>query len=153
LPRNVILLVEDDPNDVFLIQRAVTRAELGSELHCVKNADEAIDYLTASGKYRDRGQYPLPVIMLLDLKLPGRSGLEILKWLRQQEGLRRLPVVVLTNSSEAEDINRAFDAGANSYLVKNPDPDGFLDITKTVHLYWTSLNQRPNLTAPNREGV
>jgi CheY-like chemotaxis protein len=150
VPHRLILVVEDDPNDVFLIRRAFTRSQLGSELQIVSNVDEAIDYLRAGGKFRDRGHYPLPVIMLLDLKLPGKSGFEVLRWLRQQEGLRRLPVVVLTNSAEADDINRAFDLGANSYLLKNPDPHGFLDITNTVDLYWTALNQRPDLMPPNQ---
>lgn len=145
MPRRLILVVEDDPNDVFLIRRAFTRTKLESELEVVKNADEAMNYLTGAGKYSDREQYPLPVVMLLDLKLPGKSGFEVLWWLRNQEGLRRLPVVILTNSAESGDVNKAFDLGANSYLLKDPDPNGFLDVTKTVDLYWTTLNQRPDL--------
>jgi CheY-like chemotaxis protein len=145
-----ILVLEDDPSDVFLIQRAFQRAKLGSELTFVKSCDDAVEYLTGQGPYGDRSQHPLPTIMLLDLKLPGKSGFDFLSWLRQQEGLKRLPVVVLTNSAETDDINKAFDLGANSYLVKDPDPSGFFDLTKTVDLYWTTLNQMPDLNPLNK---
>jgi len=140
-----ILVVEDDQNDVFLLQRTFRRNNLVGELHTVTTVDEAISYLTGEGKFSDRNQFPSPVLMLLDLKLPGKSGFDLLAWLRNQQGLCRLPVVVLTSSAQAEDINKAFDLGANSYLVKDPDPAGFLDLTKLLDLYWLTLNQKPEL--------
>lgn len=140
-----VLVVEDDRNDVFLLQRTFRRNNLIGELHIVPTVDEGIAYLTGEGKYDDRNQFPYPVLMLLDLKLPGKSGFDLLAWLREQQGLCRLPVVILTSSAQSDDINRAFDLGANSYLVKNPDPAGFLDLTKLLDLYWLTLNQKPEL--------
>ena len=147
-----ILVVEDDPNDVFLLQRTFRRNNLTGELHVVANVDEAMGYLAGDGKYHDRNEFPFPLLMLLDLKLPGKSGFDLLGWLRKQQGLCRLPVVVLTSSAHSEDVNRAFDLGANSYLVKDPDPAGFLDLTKLLDLYWLTLNQTPEL-GPSRRAV
>ena len=97
----VILLVEDDPNDILLIQRAFRKANLTTALRVVKDGDEAIAYLSGKGPYRDRRRYPLPVLILLDLKLPRRSGFEVLQWLKARLGLRRIPVVVLTSSRDS----------------------------------------------------
>lgn len=139
-----ILLVEDDPNDVLLIRRAFSRAKLLSSLHIVNDGDSAIDYLAGANQYGDRDLYPLPALILLDLKLPRRSGLEVLEWLKQQPELRRLPVVVLTSSRENIDVNRAYDLNANSYLVKPVAPDSLLEMVKMLDLYWLMLNEKPN---------
>lgn len=141
-----ILLVEDDPNDVLLIQRAFQRARILNPLQVVRNGDEAVAYLGGQEPYADRGRYPLPILMLLDLKLPRRSGLEVLEWLQQQPGLRRLPVVVLTSSSESIDVNRAYDLGANSYLVKPVRFEDLLQMVRSLHFYWLILNTPPEIT-------
>ena len=99
--------------------------------------------------YGDRGRYPLPALMLLDLKLPGMSGFEVLLWLRQQPGLKRLPVVVLTSSKENTDINRAYELGANSYLVKPASFDALVNIIERLNHYWLVLNERPEVTPPS----
>ena len=142
---NAVLLVEDDVNDVLLIQRAFRRATLNTPLHVVSDGEEAVRYLEGQGQYADRQRYPLPTVTLLDLKLPRLSGLEVLQWLREQPGLKRLPVVVLTSSREVSDVQRAYDLGANSYLVKPVTPDGLLEMVKTLDLYWLSLNESPGV--------
>lgn len=142
-----ILLVEDDPNDVLLIQRAFRKANLVNPLQVVSDGEQAELYLSGRGTYADRERYPLPVIVLLDLKLPRRSGLEVLEWLRGQPGLKRMQVVVLTSSREATDVNRAYDLGANSYLVKPVAFDALIDMVKALDLYWMILNEKPEIGA------
>jgi len=143
-PQN-LLLVEDDPNDVALIRRAFKKARILNPLNIVHDGEEAIAYLAGEGKYADRSKFPLPAVVLLDLKLPRRSGHEVLAWLRQQPGLRRLPVVVLTSSNDAPDVRRAYDLGANSYLVKPVSFDGLMEMVKTLGLYWLVFNHAPDL--------
>jgi CheY-like chemotaxis protein len=145
-----ILLVEDNPTDVLLIQRAFDRAKLGNPMQVLSDGDAAVDYLAGVSVYADRQQFPLPILMLLDLKLPRRSGLEVLQWLRTQETLRRIPVVMLTSSQEDRDVNAAYDTGVNSYLVKPVDFDGLLRMLKTVNLYWLLLNEKPRFSGDGR---
>lgn len=140
-----ILLVEDNDDDVLLIRRAFRKIGYERPLQVVSNGDEAVAYLAGEGAYADRERHPLPALMLLDLKLPRRSGFEVLEWLRGQPGLRRLPVVVLTSSRETADIDRATDAGANSYLVKPVHFENLMEMTRTLRLYWIGLNERPTL--------
>lgn len=141
----LVLLVEDDPNDVLLIQRAWRKANIAAPLQVVTDGEAATRYLTGGGEFADRQRYPLPILVLLDLKLPRKSGFEVLAWLRQQPVLRRLPVVVLTSSSEPEDINRAYELGANSYLVKPVQFESLQEMMQTVHIYWLVLNEKPQL--------
>jgi CheY-like chemotaxis protein len=141
-----ILLVEDDPNDVLLIQRAFRKAKLTDAIQVARDGEEAVNYLAGHGAYADRNRYPLPVLVLLDLKLPRKSGFEVLEWIRVQPGLRRLPVVVLTSSAEMLDINRAYDLGTNSYLVKPVSFDALLDMVKKLGVYWLILNEKPEIT-------
>ena len=140
-----ILLVEDDPNDVFLIQRAFRKANLANPIQVMNDGEAAVQYLSGQEPYADRDRYPLPMLMLLDLKLPRRSGLEVLEWLKQQPKLKRLPVVVLTSSREHTDLNRAYDLGANSYLVKPVAFDSLLNMVQTLNQYWLIINESPNL--------
>ena len=140
-----ILLVEDDPNDVFLIQRAFRKANLANPIQVMNDGEAAVLYLSGQEPYADRDRYPLPILMLLDLKLPRRSGLEVLEWLKQQPKLKRLPVVVLTSSREHTDLNRAYDLGANSYLVKPVAFDSLLNMVQTLNQYWLIINESPNL--------
>lgn len=142
---NTILLVEDNPKDVFLVQRAFRKAQIVTPLHVVSDGDAAIHYLSGKAPYNDRVAHPLPVVVLLDLKLPRRSGAEVLSWIRQQPHLRRLPVVVLTSSREYTDVNHIYDIGANAYIVKPPDFDQLVDILKTLNLHWITYNEKPQL--------
>ena len=141
-----ILLVEDDPNDALLLERAFRKAGLLYPLNVVTDGDQAVDFLEGAGKFKDRVRYPLPDIMLLDLKLPRRSGHEVLKWLRSRPGLRRLPVIILTSSREARDIVAAYDEGTNSYLVKPPNADLLGQMVLVLEKYWLSLNEGPELS-------
>jgi CheY-like chemotaxis protein len=141
-----ILLVEDEPNDVFLIERAFRKCGFERSLHIVSDGDQAIAYLEGANEYGDREKFPLPGLVLLDLKLPRRSGLEVLAWLRtRHDSIKQLPVIVLTSSKQPSDVNRAYELGANSYLVKPVAFDGLLDLVKALNTYWIRFNEIPNL--------
>ena len=140
-----VLLVEDDPDDVALIQRAFRKANIANPLRVVTDGEEAVAYLAGRGEYAERARHPLPVLVLLDLKLPKRSGYEVLAWLRRQEGLRRLPVAVLTSSRQAADVNRAYDLGANAYLQKPVGFEALHELLRTLNLFWLILNEKPDL--------
>ena len=140
-----ILLAEDNSTDVLLVQRALHKGQVTAALQVVEDGEKAVAYLAGESIYADRTQYPLPILLLLDIKLPRQSGLEVLAWLRQQPGLKRLPVVVLTVSTESADINRAYELGANSYLVKPVNFDGFQEMMKALGLYWLVHNRPPEI--------
>ena len=140
-----ILLVEDDPNDVLLMQRAFRKADLTCPLHVARDGQEAIDYLTHQGRFDDKTRFLAPALLLLDLKMPRKNGFETLEWLRQQPALKRIVVIVLTSSSELADINRAYDLGANSYLVKPGDFQALVDLVSTVARYWLMTNEKAGL--------
>lgn len=142
-----ILLVEDDDNDVLLIRRAFTQAGLHHPIQVVRDGDAAVAYLSGDGRYADRSAYPMPGLMLLDLKLPRRTGLEVLAWARREDALRRLPIVVLTSSRELADVNRAYELGANSYLVKPVEFAQLLDMVRVFDGYWSGLNELPEIGA------
>ena len=139
------MLAEDDPNDVLLIQRAFQRTHLANPVQVVRDGEEALAYLSGQGAFADRERHPLPVLMLMDLKMPRKTGLEVLAWLRQQPGLKRLPVIVLTSSNQSPDVNRAYELGANSYLVKPAGFDSLLELVKNLDMYWLILNEKPEL--------
>jgi CheY-like chemotaxis protein len=142
-----ILLVEDDENDVLLFQRAFSRAGLVNPLQVVRHGDDAVAYIEGTGEFADRDAHPLPVLVLLDLKLPRRTGLEVLQWVKERSGLKRIPIVVLTSSKNDEDINRAYELGANSYVVKPVSFETLLELVKSLELYWLVLNERPDPAA------
>jgi CheY-like chemotaxis protein len=126
----VILLVEDDAFDVELIQSAMRRTPGEINLVRVEDGDEAVEYLSGTPPYDDRQAYPVPMTMVLDIKLPKRSGLEVLQWLRAQSGpIKRLPALILTSSKHQVDINQAFERGANAYLTK---PDSIKELTAVL---------------------
>ena len=139
-----ILLIEDNYDDVLLIQRAFRKANIQQPLTILSDGDEAVSYFQGEGKYADSERFPLPGLILLDLKLPRRSGLEVLAWIGQQPKLRRLLIIVLTSSLENTDLDRAYDLGANSYLVKPIDFHDFVNLVRLVDDYWFKLNQRPS---------
>lgn len=142
-----ILIVEDDANDVILLRRAFRKANLGNPLQMASDGEEAIRYLAGEGPYADREKFPLPGLLLLDLKLPRKSGFEVLEWLKDRQGIRRLPVVVLTSSRESADVRRAYDLGANSYLVKPVDFHALAEMVKVLGLYWFIMNEKPRFDA------
>ena len=146
--RGSVLLVEDDPNDVALTQRAFVRSGLANPLQIVTDGEHAIAYLAGQPPYADRQRHPLPILILLDLKLPRRTGFDVLAWLRGVPNVRRLPVVILTSSQHSPDIDRAYDAGANSYLVKPVAFEGLVSLVRTLGLYWIMTNEGRAIVAP-----
>lgn len=142
---SLILLVEDNSTDALMVQRAFTKVGLRGRMEVASDGDKAVAYLSGQGPFADRSRHPLPMLILLDLKLPRRSGLEVLAWLRQQPLLKRLPAVVLTSSDDNADIATAYELGANSYLVKPVAFDALLELMKGLGLYWLVLNVNPEL--------
>lgn len=137
-----VLWVEDDADDVFLIGRAIQKAGLDQPF-LVRDGGEAVAYLSGSGKHADRIAYPLPSLILLDLKLPKMSGFEVLSWIRERSEIRRVPVVMFTSSKEASDIDRAYSLGANAYLLKSVDHDDLVEALRRVRAFWLELNLNP----------
>ena len=138
-----VLYAEDDENDVFLMERAFKQAGIGNPLHIVTNGTLAIDYLAGSGLYANREEHPMPCLVLLDLNMPGKSGLDVLKWIRTQPRISTLPIVVITSSNQDSDIHRAYLLGANGYLIKPGKPDELLVMVKGIRDYWLAQNRSP----------
>ncbi|EEF60020.1 response regulator [Pedosphaera parvula] len=137
----VILHVEDDTNDVTLVNLMHRKGKFESELKVVGDGEEAISYLGGMDSFADREKYPFPNLVLLDLKLPKKSGLEVLQWIRSNAATRRLPVIMLTSSNQQDDIRSAYDLGANSYLVKPGELSSLGTLLKVIHEYWLGMNQ------------
>ncbi len=140
-----ILVVEDDPQHARLISIALERSQVVNPVRVAGDGQEARTYLAGEEGFDDRTEHPLPTMVLLDIHLPRMSGLELLGWMKQQPGLRRLPVIMLTSSEEDEDISEAYELGANSYLVKPVGFDALLDVVRSLSLYWLVLNQPPGV--------
>jgi len=139
-----ILLVEDNEDDVFLMQRALQSAGIINPFLLVEDGQQAVDYLSGAGPYSDRASYPLPSVVFLDLKLPYKSGHEVLQWIRGNKTLDGLIVVVLTSSNEPHDIKQCYSLGANSYVVKPPTPEQLDDLAKAFKGYWLKFNAFEN---------
>jgi len=137
----IILLVEDNPDDVELTLRALKKNNIANEVVVARDGVEALEYLTATGKYAGCSVADLPQVILLDLKLPKVSGLEVLRTVRADPRTRLLPVVILTSSSEEPDIITSYQLGANSYIRKPVDFNQFLEAVRQLGLYWLVLNQ------------
>jgi two-component system response regulator len=138
-----ILLVEDNPQDAELTIRALKKSNLANRLITVEDGAEALDFLFCRGKYATRDVGHPPKVVLLDLKLPKVSGLEVLRALKQDEKTRAIPVVIVTSSREDPDIKTAYSLGANSYVVKPVDFDAFAEAVSSLGLYWLLVNQPP----------
>jgi CheY-like chemotaxis protein len=141
--RAVILLAEDEEDYVLLLRRALSEAGVQNPLQVVSTGVEAIAYLKGEGKYGNRAEYPLPDLMLLDIKLPGYSGLEVLGWMRSQPGLSSLRVLMLTSSEQLRDVNDAYRLGANSFLLKPYDFTDLVQLAKVIQEYWLYISKTP----------
>jgi len=135
-----ILVAEDDPTDAYFFERAFRRAGLPVTLHFVRDGQEVLDYLQGEGQFADRTRYPLPQLLLLDLKMPRLDGFDVLEWVRKQPSMSGVLIVIFSSSEEPRDINRAYGLGANSYLVK---PHSMAELTALVgqfKKYWQEAN-------------
>ena len=141
--RAVILLVEDQENDIQLIQPGFKRAQLPNPVQIVRDGEDAIAYFSGDKQFANRVEFPLPKLILLDLKLPGVDGFEVLKWIRSQPGLQSLIVVVLTSSDHIQDVNRAYQLGANSFMVKPMDFENVVELSSLLRDYWILANKAP----------
>ena len=147
-----ILLVEDDSSDALLIRRALEKTGLDFKLLRLKHGDEAIDYLRGAPPFADRESQPLPDVILLDIKLPRRSGFEVLEWIRSQSaGLSRVPVVMLTSSRHSVDVNRAYDLRANGYLTKPETAHQLQEMLMDFKKYWLRWNEQPEVRAEEEQ--
>jgi len=139
--QSVILIAEDRDDDVLLIRRSLKRAHVFNPLQVVGNGEEVIAYLSGEGKFANRDEFPLPSLVLLDLKMPRLDGFQVLQWIRRQTSLKALRVIVLTSSADIRDVNLAYQLGANSFLVKPMDFENFVKVGQALRGYWLWLNK------------
>jgi CheY-like chemotaxis protein len=149
--RALILLAEDDDDYVHLIRQAFARANILNPLQVVWNGEEAISYLQGEGKYINRDEYPLPELLLLDIKMPRVNGFEVLKWVRQQPSLAGLRILVLTSSDDLRDVNQAYQLGANSFLLKPHDFENSVQLGRLITDFWLKASKSPEISRPSRE--
>lgn len=139
-----VLLVEDDLEDIEITRRAFKKGRIANPLYVVRDGEEAMEFLQHTGRYADAAKAPRPGLILLDLNLPRLDGREVLKLIKGDDNLRRIPVVVLTISSEEADVLACYDRGANTYIVKPVEFDNFLDAVITIGQYWLCIAEIPD---------
>lgn len=140
-----ILAVEDNDDDWFFLKRALAKAGAAEGLHCASTGQMALDYFEGRGPFADRKLYPLPCLVLLDLKIPEVPGIEVLKWIRSHTAYHSIPVVILSSSTQEVDIDAAYHYGANSYLVKPPNIEALVELARLVTAYWLGTNRPPSV--------
>src|SRR3954468_7566048 len=141
-----VLLVEDDLNDIFLVKRAFKMAQIQNPLQVVTDGQEAITYLKGDGKYEDRDSYPLPKLIVMDIKMPRKTGFEVLEWVKGDgRPLRRIPIVIVSSSDNPADINRAYELGANAYMVKPMNFRAVEHLFNAITQYWGLECAKPEL--------
>lgn len=133
-----ILLVEDDPNDVWLVKHAFQSANISNPLRIVNDGQEAIDYLRGAGAYGDRNAFPLPKLVLLDLKMPRLNGFDVISWMRRHYPAKLIPIIVLSSSALPQDVNRGYEMGANAYMVKPADYRALERLFRTIADFWNA---------------
>ena len=135
-----ILLVEDNPDDIMITKKAFKEAKILNQVQVVRDGEEAVDYLFHRGQYQDPKSSPTPGLILLDINMPKMNGLEVLAKIKQDAGLKRIPVVMLTSSKREEDVLKGYDNGCNSFLQKPVEFESFVQLVKEIGLYWALLN-------------
>jgi CheY-like chemotaxis protein len=141
-----VLLVEDDLNDIFLVKRAFRTTRIPNPLQVVTDGEEAIRYLRGEGKYEDREAYPLPKLIVMDIKMPRRSGFEVLEWVKgDRRPMRRIPIIIVSSSDSIADINQAYEAGANAYMIKPMDYRAVEHLFESITHYWGLECAKPEL--------
>ena len=142
-----VLLVEDDLNDIFLVKRAFKQANIPNPLQVATDGVEAVQYLIGEGRFTNRKLHPLPHLIIMDLKMPRKTGLEVLEWLKKDGLLRRIPVVIVSSSDQPSDINQAYALGANAYMVKPVDFQSVENLFQSIIQYWGLECSQPELEA------
>jgi len=148
----LFLLVEDNEDHVLLIRRAFVKSKVLNPLQVVRTGEDSIAYLEGTGRFSNRAEFPLPSVILLDLKLTGMDGFEVLRWIRQQPGFRAVRIVVLTSSNAIRDVNLAYQLGANSFLVKPVDFEDFVRVTQALQGYWLWTDKEPEISRSPKTG-
>jgi two-component system response regulator len=138
-----ILLVEDNPNDVELALHAFRKYKVTNSICVIRDGEEALEYFSASGRYSSRNRHDLPRLVLLDIKLPLVNGIDVLEEIKKDPITRQLPVVMMTSSRLDSDLDKSYELGANSYIVKPVDLEQFLEVVRNLGLYWLTLNEPP----------
>ena len=140
-----VLLVEDDLNDIFLVKRAFKMARVRNPLQVVTDGEDAIRYLRGEGKYANRDEHPLPRLVVMDIRMPRRDGFEVLAWIKNDGLLRRIPVIIVSSSEDPSDINRAYELGANAYMIKPMDYRSVESLFHSITQYWGLECAKPEL--------
>jgi CheY-like chemotaxis protein len=140
-----VLLVEDDLNDIFLVKRAFKMAHLTNPLQVVTDGEEAVHYLSGHGKYADRDAHPLPRLIVMDIAMPRMTGFDVLEWIKHDGVFRRIPIVIVSSSDRPEDINRAYELGANAYMVKPMHFRAMEHLFQSITHYWGLECAKPEL--------
>ena len=138
-----VLYAEDDPNDALFMTKAWKKVGVTHSLRVVPDGQKAVDYLAGQGEFANRSEHPLPSMLLLDLNLPCLHGFDVLRWIREQKSLRTLLVVVFSASTADRDAHRAYDLGANSYVIKPSNPDELREFVTLIDQYWLRWNFAP----------
>jgi CheY-like chemotaxis protein len=140
---HIYLIAEDDPDTQLLIQRAFKQGDLAAPLYFADDGEQTIDYLAGRGQFSDRSRYPLPAILLLDLKMPFKDGFDVLRWIRAHPSFRKLVVIMFSGSSLERDVEQAFDLGVNSCVMKPVSFSELLQVIMAIHHYWFGCNHFP----------
>lgn len=147
-----ILIVDDDENDIFFVKRAFTEINVHCTFHMLKNGQECVDYLDGAGEYTDREKFPMPIMILMDLKMPIMDGFQVLAWLRSRPGIKVIPTIVFSSSDLPNDITRAYELGANSFMTKSVTYDGLLLKLQTLSQYWLEHCKHPLVAETDSSG-
>lgn len=142
IDEQTLLLVDDSENDILLMQRAFKKAELSIRVHEARDGEEAIAYLKGDGIYADRDKHPLPSIVLLDLNMPKKNGLEVLEWAREQAAFKSLPIIILTASMRPADVERTYELGATAFLIKPSNTEALVALARSLR-DWSRVNYFP----------
>ena len=140
---HIYLIAEDDPDTQLLIQRAFKQGDLAAPIHFVDDGEQTIEYLAGRGQFSDRSRYPLPAILLLDLKMPFKDGFDVLRWIRAHPSFRKLVVIMFSGSSLERDVEQAFELGVNSFVMKPVSFSELLQVIMAIHHYWFGCNYFP----------
>lgn len=140
-----VLLADDEPNDLFFFTHAFEQARILNPIKTVSDGQQVINYLSGESEFSDRQRFPLPILLVLDVKMPRKSGLDVLQWLQEQQSLRSIPTVMLSSSAHPDDVEKAYQLGANSFIVKPQGVAARIELAKLINSYWLTLNELPKI--------